>query len=50
MADIPRPQETYQEQMARRRREAHAPFRKRIGICVAVVMVLVFFGLIMAGF
>jgi hypothetical protein len=50
MADSPEPQETYREQMARQRREADAPFRKRIGICVAIGMVLIFFGLIIAGF
>jgi hypothetical protein len=50
MADSPKPQETYQEQMARRRREADTPFRKRIGVCVAVAMALIFFGLVMAGF
>ena len=50
MADNPRPQETYQEQMTRQRREAGAPFRRRIGICAAVAMGVVFFGLVMAGF
>jgi hypothetical protein len=50
LADSPKPQETYREQMARQLREADAPFRKHIGICVAVVMVLIFFGLTMAGF
>ena len=49
MADTPRPQETYQEQMARQRREAGAPRRKRIELYVTVGMLLVFFGLIMAG-
>ena len=50
MENNPKPQETYREQMARQQWEAGAPLRKRIGICVAVGALLIFFGLIMAGF
>lgn len=45
-----KPQETLQQQMARQRREADAPFRRRIGVCVIVAVVLVCFALAMAGF
>ena len=49
MGDGPE-QETYREQMARQLREAGAPFRKRVGFYVAIAMVVILFGLVMAGF
>lgn len=54
MVDSPEPQETLPEQMARLRREAEAPFRRRIvygiGVAIGLALALAFVELELMGF